>query len=394
MAWFSTFLEKLFPTTEHIGGDPQAVVIDIPPDVYYESLAIYTAASLISNAIGHSEVRTYRDGKPDRTTDDYYLLNVAPNKNETSSLFWHRVINKMIYNGEALIVDAGGALYCADSFTRTVERPILGDIYGNVTVGNFTFNRIFTQDDAYLIRLDNIQVRRLIDGMYEQYKGIIASAAKAVQKGNGQKYKLHIQGTKAGDAEFNKFFAENISTQLKAYLENDNAVYPEFDGYELLSDPVAEKMTGDHSAEFLSLRKDLFSIVSAAFHIPDSMMSGNITNMSDIVGSFLTFGVDPYADVISEALNKRGTLDNYRRGNYYVMDTSSILHRDQFAVAANVSNLISSGVKSIDEVREMLGDAPLNTEWSQKHFITKNFADISAAGGEEKASETILPDNA
>ena len=263
MAWFSTFLEKLFPTTEHIGGDPQAVVIDIPPDVYYESLAIYTAASLISNAIGHSEVRTYQEGKPDRTTDDYYLLNVAPNKNETSSLFWHRVINKMIYNGEALIVDAGGALYCADSFTRTVERPILGDIYGNVTVGNFTFNRIFTQDDAYLIRLDNIQVRRLIDGMYEQYKGIIASAAKAVQKGNGQKYKLHIQGTKAGDAEFNKFFAENISTQLKAYLENDNAVYPEFDGYELLSDPVAEKMTGDHSAEFLSLRKDLFSIVSA-----------------------------------------------------------------------------------------------------------------------------------
>ena len=45
-----------------------------------------------------------------------------------------------------------------------------------------------------------------------------------------------------------------------------------------------------------------------------------------------------------------------------------------------------------DEVREMLGDAPLNTEWSQKHFITKNFADI--AGGEEKASETILSDNA
>jgi hypothetical protein len=47
-----------------------------------------------------------------------------------------------------------------------------------------------------------------------------------------------------------------------------------------------------------------------------------------------------------------------------------------FAVAPAVANLISSGVKCIDEVREMLGDAPLNNDWSRKHFITKNFEEI------------------
>ena len=105
-------------------------------------------------------------------------------------------------------------------------------------------------------------------------------------------------------------------------------------------------------------------------------MTGNITNIKDVISSFLTFGVDPYADMITEALNKRAGVDNYLAGNYYQVDTSKILHRDAFDVAASVSNLISSGVKCIDEVRVMLGDAPLNTDWSTKHFITKNFEEI------------------
>ena len=116
--------------------------------------------------------------------------------------------------------------------------------------------------------------------------------------------------------------------------------------------------------------------MAGAFHIPESMMTGNITNMADVIGSFLTFGADPYADMITEALNKEAGVDNFIAGNYYYVDTSRIMHRDAFDVSADVSNLISSGVKCIDEVREMLGDAPLNTPWSRKHFITKNFEEI------------------
>lgn len=374
MAWISDFLEKLFPVKQRVGGDPSAVVIDIPAELYYKELAIYTASSLISNAISRSEMRTFEKGLPVKK-QDYYLLNVSPNRNETSSVFWHKVINKVIRQGEALVVEAGGYIYCADSFVRELERPVLGDVYSNVAVGNLTFNRRFGQDDSYLFRLDNINVKMLIDGMYEQYGKILSSAAKNLKQANGQKYKLHIDGVKAGDEEFNREFEEYIKKQLKTYMESDNAVYPEFDGYKLEGDPIYSTESGSAS-DFLDLKKDLFSSVAGAFHIPDSMMTGNITNMTDIIGSFLTFGVDPYADMITEGLNKRAGLDNFLAGNYYQADTSKILHRDLFDVAADVSNLISSGVKCIDEVREMLGDAPLNTDWSRKHFITKNFEEI------------------
>lgn len=374
MAWISNFLESLFPVKETYGGDASTIVIDIPADLYYKELAIYTASSLISNGISRSEIRTFRDGLPVKDTD-YYLLNVSPNRNETSSVFWHKVINKVIRRGEALVVEINGCLYCADSYVREWERPILGDVYSGVQIGNFTFNRRFQWDDVYVFRLDDIHVKRLIDGMYDQYGKILSAAAKSLKQSNSQKYKLHIEAAKAGDDEFNDEFENYITKQLKTYMESENAVYPEFDGYKLESDPVYGDANGD-SASFLNLKKDLFSTVAGAFHIPESMMTGNITAMDEIVGSFLTFGVDPYADMITEALNKRAGMENYASGNYYAVDTSKIIHRDIFGVSADVSNLISSGVKCIDEVREMLGDAPLNTDWSRKHFITKNFEEI------------------
>ena len=375
MAWINDFLEKLFPVKAKYGSDPSAVVIDIPAELYYKELAIYTASSLISNAISRSEIRTFEKGEPVKKRD-YYLLNVSPNANETSSVFWHKVINRVIRDGEALVVEANGCLYCADSYTRLLERPILGDIYECVAVGNFTFNKRFDQSNSYMFRLDSINVKDLIDGMYREYGKILSSAAKALKQGNGQKYKLHIEGTKAGDDEFNQEFENYIKKQLKTYMESDNAVYPEFDGYKLEADPTYGNGKSGSASDFVSLKKELFSSVAGAFHIPESMMTGNITNMSDIIGSFLTFGVDPYADMITEVLNKEAGVDNFLAGNYYQVDTSRIMHRDAFDVAADVSNLISSGVKCIDEVREMLGDAPLNTPWSKKHFITKNFEEI------------------
>lgn len=98
MGWISNFLEKIMPTKQQIGGDATAVVIDIPAELYYKELAIYTATSLIANAISRSEIKCFVGGKPTKS-EDYFLLNVSPNANETSSIFWHKVINKAIREG-------------------------------------------------------------------------------------------------------------------------------------------------------------------------------------------------------------------------------------------------------------------------------------------------------
>lgn len=382
-AW-KNFWEQVFSTNNN-GKGTDAITITIPADIYYLELALYTASSLIGNAISRSEIKCFENGKSVKNSD-YFLLNVSPNKNETSSVFWHKVINAVIRNNKSLVVESNGCLYCADNYTVENERPILGDIYSGVTVGNFQFSKRFKQDNSYLFQLDNKDLAKILNGMYEEYSKILGAAASKFKQNHSQKYKVHIDGVKAGDENFNNEFENIIKEQIKAYIEADSGVLPEFDGYKYEADSSAD---GSYQAkDYLDLKKDLFETVATALHIPNAMMTGNINNMKDIVALFLSFAVDPFADMITESLNKGAGVNKYLDGNYYQVDTSINNHRDIFDLANAISYLISSGVYCIDEIREKNGDALLNTEWSRKHFITKNFEGIEeslkpAEGGEE-----------
>lgn len=365
----------------------ETITIEIPTNLYYKHMAVYTAVNLIANAISMSEILTYRDNKEVRE-EEYYLLNVAPNKNQTSSQFWHKVIEEMLAGqsnkGTALVVGVGGQLYCADSYSIEEERPIKGNIYSQVTVDNFTFSKKFTAENVYLFRLSKKSIISLIDEMYAEYSKILESAASAFKAGNGKKYKLKITGIKAGDKEFNEQFENVIKKQLENYLNNENAVYPEFDGYDLQEDKAVSSKS---SEDFINLRKDVFEMVAAIFNIPLSLMTGNITNINDIISEFLTFAVDPIADMISEVLNKGTGYEDYVQGNYYRVKTACIYHRDIFSLAPELDKLISSGFFSVDEARREAGYAEINNEWSGKHFMTKNYEEIDtllkeAEGGE------------
>ena len=373
MSWIKDFFDRIFSRSS--GGGQSPIIIDIPPAVYYKELAVYNCVNFIGNAVARSEIKTFENGKKVKK-EDYFRLNISPNINENASFFWHKVISKMINDGKALVVDINDKLYVAESFTTT-ERPILGNIYTDVALDGLALQRSFSTDDAYLFRLEDASVKKLIDGMNENLGSLLASSAKALSKSNGQKYKLHISAARAGDDEFNEIFEKRIKKQLTSYLESDNAVYPEFEGYILEPDKATNSKNAD---DFVKLKTELFKTVATAFHIPESMITGNITSMAEVVSAFLTFGVDPYADVITEVLNKRAGLNNYLLGNYYKVDTSAIIHRDLFSVAPAVSNLISSGAFSPDEVRDDLDYEPINEEWSKKHYMTLNFSPLDDNG--------------
>lgn len=57
MGVFRNFIERIIPLTKRAADG--TIIIDIPASLYYKELAIYTATSLISNAISRSEIRCY-----------------------------------------------------------------------------------------------------------------------------------------------------------------------------------------------------------------------------------------------------------------------------------------------------------------------------------------------
>ena len=350
--------------------DVDTVVGEIKAEIYYKELALYTAITLIANAISKCEIKTYKNNKEVKE-QLYYTLNISPNANQNSSQLWHKVIEKMVYDEKALVLDINDKLYCADSFS-TDPNPILGDKYNGIRIDTLNLNHTFKSKEVLLLKLDDIHLKKLIEGLYEQYGLLLSYAIKSFKKSNSIKYKLKMSNIKAGDEKFNRLFEEVIKKQLKTFLENDNAVYPEFEGYDLQD--ISPKNNIKDTSDIRELRKEIFEIVGQTFKIPTSLMLGNITNMNEIVKVFLTFCIDPIADMISEELTRKVfSFEEWQKGYYIKVDTSTINHIDVLDVAEKVDKLIASGTMCIDEVRGILDLAELDSDFSKTHFITKNY---------------------
>lgn len=147
--------------------------------------------------------------------------------------------------------------------------------------------------------------------MHQNYADLLSHAIKTYKKSNAIKYKLKLDGIEAGDAEFNEIFEEVIKEQLKTFIESDNVIYPEYEGYNL--EDISPKNNVKDSADIISLKKDIFETVAQAIKIPNSLLLGNITNMKEVMNSFITNAVDPYAKMISRELSRKQGYEKWKK---------------------------------------------------------------------------------
>lgn len=355
--------------------------------IYYKELAIQTAITLIANAIAKCEIKTFENNREVKS-EKYYELNIQPNKNESSSQMWHKAIEKMIYKGECIIVNVAGELHVADSYAVD-EYPIRGNIYSGVCIGNLQLDRVFKYNEVFRLKLNDIHIKELVDGLSKDYEELLQLAVSKYKASNQQKYILELENIKSNDVEFQKAYREFIQKQLKDFMENDKAVYPQFKGYNL-KDVSNNKTQGSTttSSDFRDIRRDMFEVVAQAFNIPLDLMFGNVNNLDEVVTTFLTFCIDPIADMLSEELTRKiyAGYDSWKKGNFVRVDTSAIQHIDVLDIAEKADKLIASGTCCIDEVRNIIGMNSLNTDFSLTHFITKNYSTaenmLTAEGGD------------
>lgn len=360
------FLEKNVST-----ANIETIVAQQLENAAFKELALHIAISYVANTLSKCEIKVYENFKEIKN-EWYYLLNVQPNPNQNASEFMNQLIENYYYKPDgALCVLHNDHLYCADNFDIEDDNPLKEFTFTNVTLGSYQVKRKYKSSEVFRFKLDNKNVKNLIDSLYMQYGEIIGLALQSFKRTNGKKYKLILENYKAGDQNFAKLFEESIKEQLKTFVNNNNAVYPQFKGMDLQE--FSTSTQGD-SSDIIAMRKEVFDTTAQAIKIPLPMMYGNITNMNDIVKVFLSICIDPLAAMISEEYTrKRYTFDEWKKGNFCEIDTSCINHIDIFEAAENVEKLIGCGVFNIDMILEHLGKQPLNTEWSKKHFITKNF---------------------
>lgn len=337
----------------------------------FKELALFIGISYIANTLSKCEFKTYEKGKEVKNKL-YYTLNVSPNPNQNSSQFINKFIEQYYYQGHSLVVPYRTHIHCADSFDVDDSNPLVENKFFNVTFGNQQPKRQYKASEVFYFQLDNRKVKALIDSMYIEYSEIIAQALATFKRTNGTRYKLLLERYQAGDVEFKKLYDEVIKKGLQSFTENNNSIYVQYKGTDLQE---FSSKTPTNTSDIIAMRKEIFEVVAQALKIPLPMMYGNITNMNEIVKVYLSFCIDPLADMIGEEFTRKYySFEEWKAGNRVKVDTSCINHIDIFEVADKVAKIISSGAMNIDDVRERLGENALGTEFSMAYWMTKNFA--------------------
>jgi HK97 family phage portal protein len=375
-----TFLEKKIENAQF-----EVLISKAMEKAAFRELALHIAVTYVANALSKCEFKTFKNGK-EVQEEDYYRLNVRPNPNENSSQFIQHFIHNYYYGDKgALLVNHNGGMFVADSFTLDESNPLKPYVYENATFGTHTVKKPFQRKDVVHLRLEDARVKKLVDAVGMEYGEVISLAMQSFKRTNGKKYKLLLDQYQAGDPNFKKTYEEVIKEQLKSFIDSDgNAVYPKYAGIDLQEFSTAQPTD---SGDILAVRKEIFDVTAQAIRIPLPMMYGNITNMDEIVKVFLSFCIDPLADMVGEEFTSQTYgFEGWRRGDRIQVDTSRISHVDIFEVAESVEKLVSSGMCSIDELRPYLNFNPLGTEFGRRHYLTKNFEPaenvLTQGGGE------------
>lgn len=379
--WTDKLRQALFGKTGFLDGE---IIVNIPEELYIKELAVYVCVSLIANAISQCEFLVYENGKPVRN-ENWYSLNIQPNINESAPRFWHKVVERMLTapaGKGAFVFIQNGSLYCADSYNIREKRPFraAGNLYDGVVVDEFAMNKVFSAKETMIFKMEDMQANIMVGDMYAELSKLVAAAFSHYKDANIQRWKFKIDSREAGDEEFQKEWQTKLKAAVKSYVSGDTNVYVEYSDKTL--EPVALASTAAANSananDSISLIEKTFDMAARAYHIPPGLVTAGNYNISDLVTQFLTFAVDPAADMIGKTITAAYGPEEFSKGNYFKVDTSKIKHFDIFGMASDVDKLISSGFATVNEVRhaadwDYAGDPNDSNNWMNQHILTKNY---------------------
>jgi HK97 family phage portal protein len=357
-----------------------------------EDFAIQMAINMLAGLIAKCEFKTYVKGQ-EKKGDEYYLWNVEPNVNQNSSQFIQQLVSKLLHDNEALVVEVNGQLLVADSFTTT-GYALLPSTFSGVTVttfgNNFTFDRTFSMGDVLYFRLNSRNILALLVGVMDGYSQLLSMAMGKYKRAGGRKGIAHVDKTLSGDQKFKQQIDDIFGNGFQKYFDSENAVIhlPNGITYEEITGEGSKKSTSEVN-DIANITKEAFARVAQAFRIPPALLQGDIADISKLMDELLTVCIDPLADLIQAEINrKRYGKKAFLEGTYLRIDTTCIKHIDIFDVAAAADKLISDSLYNADELRQKLGDAPINTWWSKRYVLTKNYEPVDSPANSTTGGDT------
>lgn len=347
--------------------------------VYLKKMALNTCVKHIARTIAKSDFRL-KNGETSVRNKLYYKLNVRPNTDMSSSTFWEKVIYKLIYDNECLIVlsDTDDFLI-ADSYVRK-EFAFFPDVFEGVTVKGYRYNRNFSMDDVIFLEYGNERLSAFTDGMFEDYGELFGKMIRAQMRNFQIRGAVNFKMAGVADKDKQTKLQEYIDKVYASFNNNEIAIVPQLEGFNYEEFGTTSVNNSQSFDEVKKLRKEMIDYVASILGIPSSLLHGDMADLSNNMKAYMEYCIDPLTKKLEGELNaKLFTFSEFLAGEHI-----KIIHKkDIIENAEAVDKLVASGSFNRNEVRELLGAERVDNPELDKYLITKNYQSADEGGENE-----------
>lgn len=365
--------------TYHLTGAPPGKAVEA---LNIEELALFSVIDLISSVGAMCEWRFYRNRRRVEE-NDWFSWNVSPNPDQDGAEFKRLLFARLLRFNEALVFEQNGSYYIAESFSRQQEgfRPAL---YEGISYQGQSVTKPLTEPDVMHFRLAaSGQAWALQNNIRGLYSLAMQEAMDKYRKSGGRLGILKVDSIAKGDPDYEKKMDELMNKRFKTFFEQKNAVLPLTGGFDYIpqNGPSSQKSTSEVSDIGALLQQAQVSACNP-FHVPPSILRGEVTNLDDAVNSMLTFAVKPAFKAVEAEFNRKLYGTEMLKGWKMQISTVGIKSVDILSQAANAEKLIQNRLYNSNGVREIFGDEPIPEKWADEYVITKNVETTSTGKGQ------------
>ncbi|UXU58829.1 phage portal protein [Staphylococcus agnetis] len=350
---------------------------------YLKRMALETSINFIARTFSQSEFWV-KDGQGLKRDKLYYKLNVRPNTDSSASDFWHKVIYRLVYDNEVLIIKTDSDdLLIADDFYRE-EFAVYEDVFKDIVVKDFKFERSFKMNEVIYLNYNNDKLQRFVESLFADYGELFGRMMDTQLRKNQIRGIVSVDsgGGNIDNAKMTRLqkYIDKIYSQFK---NNGVAIVPQVPGFEYHELSKDNTNGNDNGGENLQkVKRMIIDDVAKIIGIPSNLIHGDVADLSNAMTAYIDFCITPLIAKIEDELNSKFFTENeFISGKRIkVVGINAV---DPIKNAEKVDKLISSSAAKQNEVREMLGLAPV--DGGDRFILTKNYqTEDDLKGGEDE----------
>lgn len=342
---------------------------------YIKKWALDTCINHIARTISQTKFEIIDGKSKDTTSTTHYKLNVRPNTDESAATFWQKVIRKLIYDNEVLIVVTDSKdLIIADDFVRE-EYALYDDIFDHIVVGEFEFERSFRMSEVIYLEYNNEAITNMLYGLFSDYGDIFGRLIRSNLMNNQIRATLEMDANTVINQQTQENIQNFINKAYDAFSTNDVAIVPVQKGYQYNEHSKDNANSKAQIEEMAKVPNQLLSYVARNLGIPVGLINGDTADIEAMTDNYMKFCINPIIEKLTDELNaKLFSERGYKEGKR--IKAISIDQKGPLEVSEAIDKLIASGSFNRDEIRVLTGFEPIGSEEMQKFIITKNYQTV------------------